>query len=233
MKVQAGEVRDDEVAALGLAFEIQTAHSDLKMDIQNYRQRMKSILEKRKLSSASSTSASSSSSSSSSPSSSSNEKNEKEYVTSLSPMSFAEAAMSYESHYHFRQFSPPSRSKLIRIAKEISALSTSLPISASTSVFVRVDQERLDIVRCLISGPQDTPYQNGLFIFDIYFPANYPNSPPLCQLRTTGNGTFRFNPNLYECGKVCLSLLGTWQGPGWDPKNSTLLQVWGYSFLSF
>jgi hypothetical protein len=25
--------------------------------------------------------------------------------------------------------------------------------------------------------------------------------------------------------QVCLSLLGTWAGPGWDPKRSTLLQV--------
>lgn len=35
----------------------------------------------------------------------------------------------------------------------------------------------------------------------------------------------RFNPNLYQCGKVCLSLLGTWQGPGWVSGESTLLQV--------
>ncbi len=35
----------------------------------------------------------------------------------------------------------------------------------------------------------------------------------------------RFNPNLYNCGKVCLSLLGTWSGPGWNPQESTLLQV--------
>ena len=27
----------------------------------------------------------------------------------------------------------------------------------------------------------------------------------------------RFNPNLYEDGKVCLSILGTWAGPGWTP----------------
>lgn len=26
-------------------------------------------------------------------------------------------------------------------------------------------------------------------------------------------------------GKVCLSLLGTWSGPGWIPGKSTLLQV--------
>ena len=35
----------------------------------------------------------------------------------------------------------------------------------------------------------------------------------------------RFNPNLYNNGKCCLSLLGTWQGPGWDAGSSTLLQV--------
>jgi ubiquitin-protein ligase len=29
----------------------------------------------------------------------------------------------------------------------------------------------------------------------------------------------------YEDGKVCLSLLGTWSGPGWVPGQSTLLQV--------
>jgi len=46
-------------------------------------------------------------------------------------------------------------------------------------------------------------------------------------LQTTGNGSVRFNPNLYNCGKVCLSLLGTWPG-GENEKwteNSTLLQV--------
>lgn len=35
----------------------------------------------------------------------------------------------------------------------------------------------------------------------------------------------RFNPNLYANGKVCLSLLGTWSGPSWNPASSTLLQV--------
>ena len=31
--------------------------------------------------------------------------------------------------------------------------------------------------------------------------------------------------SLYNCGKVCLSLLGTWAGPGWVPDVSTLSQV--------
>jgi len=56
----------------------------------------------------------------------------------------------------------------------------------------------------------------------------YPVVPPLVNLQTTGGGSVRFNPNLYNCGKVCLSLLGTWEGgvnEKWNEKTSTLLQV--------
>ncbi len=48
---------------------------------------------------------------------------------------------------------------------------------------------------------------------------------PQVQSLTTGGGKVRFNPNLYDDGKVCLSLLGTWHGPSWDPAMSTILQV--------
>ena len=37
-----------------------------------------------------------------------------------------------------------------------------------------------------------------------------------------------FNPNLYNCGKVCLSLLGTWSGKSgenWSADYSTIQQV--------
>eukprot|EP00660_Eupelagonema_oceanica_P010793 gene10793-2226_t len=53
----------------------------------------------------------------------------------------------------------------------------------------------------------------------------YPCEPPRVWLMTTHGNKIRFNPNLYANGQVCLSLLGTWAGPGWDPKQSTLLQV--------
>lgn len=42
------------------------------------------------------------------------------------------------------------------------------------------------------------------------------------------SGGLRLNPNLYENGKVCLSLLNTWSGKGtevWDPQESSILQV--------
>ncbi|VDN82160.1 unnamed protein product [Brugia pahangi] len=115
-----------------------------------------------------------------------------------------------------------------RLAQEIVTLSNSLPLSSSSSVFVRACEERLDVMKVLITGPADTPYMNGCFEFDVWFPTDYPNSPMHVNLETTGNHTVRFNPNLYNDGKVCLSVLNTWDGrpeERWNPETSSLLQV--------
>lgn len=65
----------------------------------------------------------------------------------------------------------------------------SLPLNLSSSVFVRVDDERVDMMQCLITGPSDTPYDGGCFQFDIYFPSGYPHTAPLVNLQTTGNAS--------------------------------------------
>jgi len=117
------------------------------------------------------------------------------------------------------------RGRSARVMSEVTSLAASLPVNWASSILVRADETRPDHIKALIVGPEDTPYQNGLFEFDILLGPSYPSAPPSVQLITTGRGTIRFNPNLYECGKVCLSLLGTWAGPGWDPATSTILQV--------
>jgi baculoviral IAP repeat-containing protein 6 len=61
----------------------------------------------------------------------------------------------------------------------------------------------------------------------MYLKSDFPYTPPHVEIITTGGGKFRFNPNLYDNGKVCLSLLGTWngkEGESWT-KESTILQV--------
>ncbi|KAF2805248.1 ubiquitin-conjugating enzyme, partial [Mytilinidion resinicola] len=107
------------------------------------------------------------------------------------------------------------------IITDITTLKTSLP----PGIFVRHGCSRLDVLKFLIVGPRDTPYELGLFEFDMLLPENYPNTNPLVNFRTTGGGTASFNPNLYPDGKVCLSLLGTFAGEPWNPRESTLLQV--------
>lgn len=117
----------------------------------------------------------------------------------------------------------PKRS--LAIAKELAVLTTNLPVSWDSSVFLRVDENRVDIIKALIIGPEGTPYQDGCFLFDIFLGPTYNHTPPSVKYMTTNGGKYRFNPNLYADGKVCLSLLGTWSGPGWISGRSTLLQV--------
>jgi ubiquitin-conjugating enzyme E2 O len=125
----------------------------------------------------------------------------------------------------------------------------------TVSIYVRVAEDRTDLLRAAIVGPKGTPYHDGLFFFDVHFPSSYPCGPPVwtdklllifcvlynsytfslqclslmvLQLVHYHSGGLRINPNLYACGKVCLSLLGTWSGHGcekWNPAHSTMLQV--------
>ncbi|EYC38811.1 hypothetical protein Y032_0693g1590 [Ancylostoma ceylanicum] len=124
-------------------------------------------------------------------------------------------------------FSPSLRERTKRIAKEIASMPNALPLNASNSIFVCVDEGRCDIIKVLISGPDDTPYANGLFEFDVFFPTSYPYVPPKCAFLTTGAGNVRFNPNLYNDGKICLSILGTWEGRPEEKWSSycSLMQV--------
>lgn len=67
-----------------------------------------------------------------------------------------------------------------------------------------------DLFSALIKGPTRTPYEDGLYLFDIQLPNIYPAVPPhFCYLSQCSG---RLNPNLYDNGKVCVSLLGTWIG---------------------
>ena len=115
-----------------------------------------------------------------------------------------------------------------RLSTEIPTLANDLPIHTDASIFLRVDEANPRAMRALISGPLDTPYDSGLFIFDIYLPPDYPTGVPCINFTNTGGK--RFNPNLYQCGKVCLSILGTYVGPAasqtekWN-TSSTLYQV--------
>lgn len=77
------------------------------------------------------------------------------------------------------------------------------------------DETDIKNIKLVIIGPDDTPYKGGFYIFDIQFSDNYPKNPPHVKFVTTNSYT-RFNPNLYEDGKVCLSILNTWAGPKWS-----------------
>ena len=95
------------------------------------------------------------------------------------------------------------------------------------NIFININKQDIYNIKAMIVGPINTPYFGGFYFFDLIFPKDYPNNPPKVTFLTT-DGKVRFNPNLYGCGKVCLSILGTWAGPGWTPVmnlTSILLSI--------
>ncbi|RWS27952.1 E2/E3 hybrid ubiquitin-protein ligase UBE2O-like protein [Leptotrombidium deliense] len=117
----------------------------------------------------------------------------------------------------------PKNPKLFmkQVRKEITLLESSLPLE----ILVKTFSDRMDLFSVMIKGAKCTPYEDGLFLFDVQLPSSYPEVPPVVHYLSFCND--RLNPNLYDTGKVCVSLLGTWNGKGtevWTP-TSTLLQV--------
>lgn len=109
------------------------------------------------------------------------------------------------------------RTAIRRLQKELQALAKSpLP-----GVLAQCDEKDVSLLHVLIVGAEDTPYAHGFFHFLLRYPPDYPSSPPRVRFMTTDSGTLRIHPNLYQNGKVCLSILGTWVGPGWTPSLTT------------
>ena len=106
-----------------------------------------------------------------------------------------------------------------RVMSDIRAMTRDATLKKS-GIFFQVNESDIFDIKALIIGPEDTPYEGGFFCFQINIDkVQYPMVPPKVKFITT-DGRIRFNPNLYEDGKVCLSLLGTWSGPGWVPCNT-------------
>jgi len=87
-------------------------------------------------------------------------------------------------------------------------------------IHIEFNEENIQEAVAMIIGPDDSVYKNGVLFFKINFPNNYPYSPP--RVSYISRGSIRIHPNLYTgnskdnyLGKVCLSILGTWSGPGW------------------
>ncbi|KAE8378440.1 ubiquitin-conjugating enzyme/RWD-like protein [Aspergillus bertholletiae] len=105
---------------------------------------------------------------------------------------------------------------ILRITREIKQIQQGPDLSLAVSY----EDSDVRNVRAIILGPPETPYQFGFFEFAIKFGKDYPAKPPTVRALTTNKGRCRFNPNIYASGKVCLSILGTWQGRSGEEWSS-------------
>lgn len=156
---------------------------------------------------------------------------QEKYKKSLEKLKFVESPIIFDGcKYYFKDNFDKLMGKKInyykRMVQELGILRKNVPVQYEASLYIAMDPNNISVLRALITGPHDTPYDSGCFIFDIFIPETFPNGPPLVYMLNTGN--VRFNPNLYNCGKVCLSILGTWngdKGESWNKDTSSLFQV--------
>jgi ubiquitin-conjugating enzyme E2 Z len=110
-----------------------------------------------------------------------------------------------------------SKDTISRLLKDVKHIFKN-PLTENGIYYIHDDADMMKGY-ALIIGPSDTPYFGGNYFFEITYPSDYPHSPPKVKYCTNGNN-IRFNPNLYKCGKVCVSLLNTWRGDQWTSCQS-------------
>ncbi len=108
------------------------------------------------------------------------------YINIMKELQFNDNANINDKHRFFNNVKCNLDSKaIIRIISELSTLKTSLPLNYDSTIWMRISNKILHLFTFMISGPKDTPYENGLFIFHAYFPSTYPNKKPNILINTT------------------------------------------------
>ena len=110
-----------------------------------------------------------------------------------------------------------SKETINRLLKDVKHIIKN-PLTDNGIYYIQDDSDLLKGY-ALIIGPEDTPYYGGNYFFELKYPFDYPHTPPKVTYCTNGDEV-RFNPNLYKCGKVCISLLNTWRGEQWTSCQS-------------
>lgn len=110
-----------------------------------------------------------------------------------------------------------SKETVQRLLKDVKDIIKN-PLTDHGIYYIHDDEDMLKGY-ALIIGPINTPYFGGNYFFELSYPVDYPHSPPKVKYCTNGEN-IRFNPNLYKCGRVCVSILNTWKGDQWTSCQS-------------
>lgn len=71
---------------------------------------------------------------------------------------------------------------------------------------MRAYEDRTDLLRCLIIGPENTPYQDAPFVIDWMLDSNFPHSPPIAHFLSWTNGNGRgISPKYYPVFEIFLN----------------------------
>jgi ubiquitin-protein ligase len=101
-----------------------------------------------------------------------------------------------------------------RIMKELADVakgSSSAWMHSGEGIHIFPDADNLFMIKALIEGPKNTPFEGGTFGLTVKVPQNYPFSAPQIQFDTP-----IYHCNVSDSGRICLDILHS----GWSPTLS-------------
>lgn len=85
-----------------------------------------------------------------------------------------------------------------RISKETQLLMKE-PVPGISAI---PDERNARYFHVLVTGPQDSPFEGGLFKLELFLPEEYPMAPPKIRFITK-----IYHPNIDRLGRICLDIL--------------------------
>eukprot|EP00919_Chromeraceae_sp_WS-2016_P044162 GHVR01105245.1.p1 GENE.GHVR01105245.1~~GHVR01105245.1.p1 ORF type:complete len:168 (+),score=23.31 GHVR01105245.1:42-506(+) len=92
-----------------------------------------------------------------------------------------------------------SSTSTLRLTSDMKSLQTEVPGGISASP---VSDSDLHTWQASIVGPEETPWEGGIFSLTIVCPNTYPDKPPTVRFNTE-----MFHPNVFSDGTLCLDII--------------------------
>ena len=105
--------------------------------------------------------------------------------------------------------SPASKARIMR---EMSLLSKDPPPGVAAYTPQPSDMTK---IRAQITGPEESPFESGIFLVTVNITRRYPFEPPRCRFLTPV-----YHPNIDSGGRICLDTLKSPPAGSWSPAVS-------------
>lgn len=96
---------------------------------------------------------------------------------------------------------------------------------------ISLDEQDIFKVHAIIKGPYDSVYRHKFIRLTLTFTDNYPYEPPVVTF--VNYSEKRIHPILYECGRVCLTILNTWPSENERWSSSMTIETILLVIMSF
>ncbi len=114
-----------------------------------------------------------------------------------------------------------SATSIRRLRKEWSDINQEIEKSKE-KITVKMFNDEITHWHASIKGPKDSPFEDGNFLLDIVFPAEYPFKPPVIKFLNK-----MYHPNISTIGLICLDILKD----QWSPALSVFKVLLSISSL--